>query len=119
MSKDRCDIYCYNEEKVNRIKPLIDTEEIQHVTKTLKVLADETRMKIVLALYKGEELCVCDIANIVGATVATSSHHLRLLRNMGIASSRKEGKLVFYSLNDEDIYQLIEGMFDHSKEVKV
>ena len=54
MAKDRCDVYCFNEEKVDRIKPLIDMEEIQRVTKMLKSLADETRMKIVYALYKGE-----------------------------------------------------------------
>ncbi|MCW1048940.1 winged helix-turn-helix transcriptional regulator (plasmid) [Priestia megaterium] len=117
MAKDRCDIYCYNEEKVNRIKSSIDVKEAQDVTKTLKALADETRLKIVLALYKGEELCVCDVANIVGSTVATASHHLRLLRNMGIASYRKEGKLAFYSLNDEHIKQLIEVMFTEKEEI--
>ncbi|MBG9810136.1 ArsR family transcriptional regulator [Bacillus endophyticus] len=119
MTKDRCDIYCYNEEKVNSIKPFIDTEEIQGVTKILKVLADETRMKIVLALYKGEELCVCDVANIVGSTMATASHHLRLLRNMGISNYRKEGKLVFYSLNDKHINQLIGVMFPHMEETTI
>ncbi|MDQ0243014.1 DNA-binding transcriptional ArsR family regulator [Bacillus fengqiuensis] len=117
MEKDRCDIYCFNEEKVNSIKPSIDAEEIQHVTKMLKALADETRMKIVFALYKGGELCVCDVANITGATVATTSHHLRLLRNMGIAKYRKEGKLAFYSLDDEHVEQLIEIAFIYQKEV--
>lgn len=119
MAKDRCDIYCNNEEKVNRIKSSIDVEEAQGVTKTLKALADETRLKIVLALYKGEELCVCDVANIVGSTVATASHHLRLLRNIGVASYRKEGKLAFYSLSDEHIKQLIHVMFTKKEEDKL
>ncbi|WP_205654945.1 ArsR/SmtB family transcription factor [Priestia megaterium] len=117
MAKDRCDIYCYNEEKVNHVKASIDVGDVQDVTKTLKALADETRLKIVLALYKGEELCVCDVANIVGSTVATASHHLRLLRNVGIASYRKEGKLAFYSLTDEHIKQLIQVMFVKKEEV--
>ncbi|MDQ0242656.1 DNA-binding transcriptional ArsR family regulator [Bacillus fengqiuensis] len=117
MAKDSCDIYCFNEEKVNSIKSSIDIDEIQRVTKMLKALADETRMKIVFALYRGGELCVCDAANIVGATVATTSHHLRLLHNMGIAKYRKEGKLAFYSLDDEHIEQLIELIFVHQKEV--
>ena len=94
MPKDRCDIYCFNEEKVNRIKPSIDVEAVQDISTMFKALGDETRLKIVLALYKGEELCVCDVANIVGSTVATA-HHLRLLRNIGIANYRKEGKLAF------------------------
>jgi ArsR family transcriptional regulator, lead/cadmium/zinc/bismuth-responsive transcriptional repressor len=119
MAKDRCDIYCYNEEKVNRIKSSIDVEKAQGVTKTLKALADETRLKIVLALYKGEELCVCDVANIAGSTVATASHHLRLLRNMGIASYHKEGKLAFYSLNDEHIKQLIQVLFTKKEEITI
>jgi DNA-binding transcriptional ArsR family regulator len=118
MTKDRCDVYCFNEEKVDYIKPLINVGEIQRVTKMLKALADETRMKIVFALYKGEELCVCDVANIVGATTATTSHHLRLLRNMGIAKYRKEGKLAFYSLDDEHVEQLIELAFIHQREVE-
>lgn len=107
MTKDSYDIYCYNEEKVNIIKSFIDTKEIRHITTILKVLADETRLKIVLALYKGEELCVGDVANIIESTTSTASHHLRFLRNMSIANYRKEGKLVFYSLNDEYINQLI------------
>lgn len=117
MAKDRCDIYCYNEEKVNHIKSCINIEEIEGVAKMLKALADETRLKIVLALYKGEELCVCDAANIVGSTVATASHHLRLLRNMGIASYRKEGKLAFYSIKDTHIKQLLEVMFTEKEKI--
>lgn len=112
MAKDRCDIYCYNEEKVNRIKSSIDVKKAQG-------LADETRLKIVLALYKGEELCVCDVANIAGSIVATASHHLRLLRNMGIASYHKEGKLAFYSLNDEHIKQLIQVLFTKKEEITI
>lgn len=117
MPKDRCDIYCFNEEKVNRIKPSIHTESIQAVTKTLKALADETRLKIVLALCQSDELCVCDVANIVECTVATASHHLRLLRNLDIASYRKDGKLAFYSLTDEHIKQLVVTMFKNDSSV--
>jgi DNA-binding transcriptional ArsR family regulator len=57
-------------------------------------------MKIAYILCQEEEVCVCDVANVIGSTMATTSHHLRLLRNMGFAKSRKEGKLVFYSLQD-------------------
>lgn len=61
--------------------------------KRLKALADEIRVKIILALYKEEELCVCNASNIVGSTVETASHHLRFLLNIGIAGYRKEGKI--------------------------
>lgn len=119
MSKqDQCDIFCYDEEKVNRLKQTIVTDNIQHMTKMFKALADDTRMKIVYALYQEEELCVCDVANIIGSTTATASHHLRFLRNLGLAKYRREGKLVFYSLDDEHISQLIEMAHTHSKEIE-
>ncbi|WP_110113891.1 metalloregulator ArsR/SmtB family transcription factor [Bacillus sp. CGMCC 1.16541] len=118
MGKDRCEIYCFNESKVNEVKSSIVVEDIQRATKMLKALADETRMKVVFALYQGTELCVCDVANIIEATVATTSHHLRLLRNMGIAKYRKEGKLAFYSLDDEHMEQLIQVLFAHQQELK-
>ena len=56
------------------------------------------------------------MANIIGSTTATASHHLRLLRNMGLAKYRKEGKLVFYSLKDEHVRQLVSIAMEHSKE---
>lgn len=59
-------------------------------------LSDDTRIKIAYALSLEDELCVCDVANIVGATTTTTSHHLRLLKNLGLANYRKEGKLVYY-----------------------
>ncbi|MBM7701306.1 ArsR/SmtB family transcription factor [Metabacillus iocasae] len=118
MTKDRCETYCFNEEKVTEVKSLIILEDIQRSAKLLKALADETRMKVVFALYQGGELCVCDVANIIEATVATTSHHLRLLRNMGIAKYRKEGKMAFYSLDDEHIEQLIQVLFAHQEELK-
>src|SRR5699024_11709413 len=69
-----------------------------------------------LALYKGEELCVCDIANIIGVTVANASHHLRTLHKQGVEKFRKEGKLSFYSLDDEHVEQLFVIGLTHMKE---
>lgn len=113
---DVCEIQCYDEDKVNRLKP-----QVNHslgVAKIFKALADDTRAKIVYALALEHELCVCDVANIIGSTIAATSHHLRLLKNMGLASSRKEGKLVFYSLDDEHVKSLILAGVQHAKECK-
>ncbi|MBN2909569.1 helix-turn-helix transcriptional regulator [Polycladomyces sp. WAk] len=82
-----------------------------------KALADPTRLKIAYALVQEDELCVCDVANIINSSLATASHHLRLLRYMGLAKYRKEGKLVFYSLDDDHVKQLVQLAFDHSKEL--
>ncbi len=117
--KDTCEIYCYDEEKVNRIQGELQKEDISSVVLLFKALADENRAKIAYSLCQDEELCVCDIANIIGASVATTSHHLRTLYKQGIVKYRKEGKLVFYSLDDDHIKQLIMIALAHDKEVKV
>lgn len=116
MARDVCEIYCYDEAKVRRIKERLASVDTRRMAQIFKALADDTRMKIALALCREDELCVCDVANIIGSTVATASHHLRLLRHMGLAKHRKEGKLVFYSLDDEHVRQLILLALEHGEE---
>ncbi|WP_307344550.1 ArsR/SmtB family transcription factor [Metabacillus malikii] len=118
MSNDTCEIYCYDEEKVNRIQGDLQSIDIVSVSQMLKAIADENRAKITYALCQDEELCVCDIANIVGVTVANASHHLRTLHKQGIVKSRKEGKLAFYSLDDDHIKQIMMIALAHKNEVK-
>ena len=118
-SKDTCDIYCYDGEKVNRIQEELQKEDLSSVAQLFKALADENRAKIVYSLCQDGELCVCDIANIIRSSVATASHHLRTLYKQGIVKYRKEGKLAFYSLEDEHIKSLIIVALAHKKEVKV
>lgn len=119
IKKDTCEIYCYDEEKVNRIQGNLQTVDISSVAQMLKVIADENRAKITYALCQDDELCVCDIANIIGVTVANASHHLRTLHKQGIVKFRKEGKLAFYSLDDEHIKQIMMIALAHKKEVKI
>jgi ArsR family transcriptional regulator, lead/cadmium/zinc/bismuth-responsive transcriptional repressor len=114
---DICEVKCVDEVKVKRIKNSIEKENTQAVAQIFKALSDDTRVRIAFALYEEEELCVCDVANIAGSTTATASHHLRLLRNLGLAKYRKEGKLVYYSLDDDHVKQLIRIAFEHQKEV--
>ncbi|WP_394579022.1 ArsR/SmtB family transcription factor [Cytobacillus firmus] len=117
-SKDTCEIYCFDEDKVNRIQGELVKEDLTGAAQLFKALADENRAKISYALTRDEELCVCDIANIIGATVATASHHLRTLHKQGIVKFRKEGKLAFYSLDDDHIRQLMMIALEHRNEVK-
>ncbi|WP_066258810.1 ArsR/SmtB family transcription factor [Neobacillus drentensis] len=115
---DICEVTCVDEDKVKRVKDLVSAQNTMAVSQIFKVLSDDTRIKIAYSLSKEDELCVCDVANIVGCTTATASHHLRLLRNLGLAKYRKEGKLVFYSLDDDHVRQLIQIAFTHQKEVE-
>ncbi|WP_047151011.1 ArsR/SmtB family transcription factor [Aneurinibacillus tyrosinisolvens] len=118
-TEDCCEVFCYDEEKVNRIRNDLANQEMLSVTKVFKALADDTRVKIAYALCREDELCVCDVANITGSSMATASHHLRTLKNLGLAKYRKEGKLVFYSLDDDHVKQLILLALLHSKEVAI
>ena len=119
IKKDNCEIYCYDEEKVNRIQDNLQTVDISSVAQILKAIADKNRVKITYALCQDDELCVCDIANIIGVTVANASHHLRTLHKQGIVKFRKEGKLAFYSLDDEHIRQIMMSALALKKEVKI
>lgn len=114
---DVCEVTCVDTDKAERIQKLLQPDDISNVSKIFKALSDETRMKIAYALTIEEELCVCDVASIVGATTATASHHLRHLKSLGLAKYRKEGKLVFYSLDDDHVKQLIHLAFAHQQEL--
>jgi DNA-binding transcriptional ArsR family regulator len=103
---DTCETFIYDPEKVARLQR--EVSQTDGLAPLFKVLADETRLKIIYALSREDELCVCDVATIIGSTNAAASHHLRMLRNMGLAKYRKEGKMVFYSLESEHVRHLID-----------
>lgn len=92
-TQDTCETFCFDEEKVNRVQKKV--EEVSGVESLFKALSGSTGMKIAYVLTIEKELCVYDVANIIGSSTATASHHLRLLRDLGLAKYRKEGKLVF------------------------
>lgn len=116
VPEDVCEIVCYDEEKVSRLRPQLNVPE--GISTIFKALADETRFRIAYALTLEHELCVCDVAHLIGTTIANASHHLRTLRNMGLARHRKEGKLVYYSLQDEHVKTIIRMALDHYKEIR-
>ncbi|WP_276356855.1 ArsR/SmtB family transcription factor [Cohnella caldifontis] len=115
-SPDVCETFCYDEEKVERLKPVANDPGVSRAAALFKALADETRAKIAYALCQETELCVCDVAHVTGSTLANASHHLRLLKSLGLAKFRKEGKLAFYSLEDDHVRQLMLLAVAHAKE---
>lgn len=116
MAKDICDVNCINEEKVKKIKSIMIKDKYALSTSEMfKVLGDRTRIKILYALSK-EELCVCDLANLLNATVSAVSHQLRILRNYRIVEFRKERQIVYYSLVDKHIAKLIEIGIKYARE---
>lgn len=111
-----CSIFAVNQEKVNKVKKIMKSEEvIIRVAETFKALSDPTRTKIIYALQH-EELCVCDLALLIGLSTSAISHQLRLLRNLRLVKYRKEGKMVYYSLADKHIETLFNQGLEHVEE---
>lgn len=110
-----CEVFCSDEAKVHRLRGRVG--EADGLGNLFKALADETRAKILYCLSL-EELCVCDVANIMAMSVQAVSHHLRLLRAMKLVKYRREGKLVFYSLEDEHVTNLIQEGMAHVHELR-
>jgi ArsR family transcriptional regulator, lead/cadmium/zinc/bismuth-responsive transcriptional repressor len=117
MDKDFCEITCIHENSVKHVQHVMDEAPISSIANIFKALADETRLKIAYALTIEDELCVCDVAAIIHSSTATASHHLRYLRKLGLAKYRKEGKLVYYSLQNEYVKQLIQLALSQNKDV--
>ena len=99
---DLCNVPCFNERLVRRLqRALPDDESLIDAASMFSGLADRTRLKIILALRDGEELCVCDVAHVLELSVSTASHHLRKLRDLRILKYRNDGKMAYYSLRDD------------------
>ena len=75
-------------------------EQLEEARVLFSALADRTRLKVLHALRSGEELCVCDVAHVLGMSVSAASHHLRKLRDLRILKFRNDGKMAYYSLRD-------------------
>ena len=99
---ERCDLLCVDAPRAEEIRQtLLDDGEAQKAADRARALADPTRLTLAAALREGGELCVCDLSWIAERKQALVSHHLRTLRSEGLVSSRRDGKLVMYSLTDE------------------
>ena len=92
-----------------------DAQMAQDLAQIFASLSDPTRLRIILALQL-KELCVHEIAEVLGHSVSAVSHQLRLLKNMKLVKYRKQGKMVFYSLDDHHIEQLIAVATEHADE---
>jgi len=100
-------------ERVDRVKScMIGDDEAVMLSELFKVLGDQTRVKIIFAL-SCFEMCVCDIAETINMTQSAVSHQLRIMRNMKLVKYRKEGKAVYYSLDDDHILQLFKQGMEH------
>jgi ArsR family transcriptional regulator, lead/cadmium/zinc/bismuth-responsive transcriptional repressor len=94
---------------------LMRSETVDALAETFRVLGDPTRVRMLDAL-SGGELCVCDIASLVGISESAVSHQLRLLRGMRLVRPRRAGRLVFYAVDDQHILELLKQAWTHVEE---
>jgi DNA-binding transcriptional ArsR family regulator len=114
--EDVCQVRIINEDKVSSVKDqMLENNIFENLSDTFKTLGDNTRVKILFALSK-EELCVCDISAVLDMSISAVSHQLRVLRNMNLVKHKKEGKIVYYSLNDDHIVRLLKMAHEHVTE---
>ncbi len=115
MTSDRCEIRSVDQEKVEETKRrLLDDEVYTNLAETFAALADSNRAKIIYSLIE-QELCVCDIACVIGISESAVSQHLRILRSLRLVKQRKEGRMMYYALNDAHIRILLDVCLEHAR----
>lgn len=114
---DLCEINVVHQDIVDYVKEnMLDDNIIIDLAELFKVFGDSTRMKIICALLNSE-LCVCDIANVINSTVSAVSHQLRILKQAKLVKYRKEGKVVYYTLDDNHVYEIFKKGCEHLEEI--
>ena len=112
-----CQEYFLHEDRLEDAREGSPTEEMVYdLVELFKVFGDVTRVKIIYALLESE-MCVCDIASLLDMTQSAISHQLRVLKKASLVKLRKEGKTVFYSLDDQHIDKIFSFGLDHIKEM--
>lgn len=113
---EKCTCNIIHEETVAKVRAKMPEEEILYdMAELFKVLGDTTRIKIVCALFESE-MCVCDIATLLNMNQSAISHQLRVLKQARLVKFRKEGKVVYYSLDDNHIKYIFDYGLLHIKE---
>ena len=111
-----CDVLCIHDGKVASARKAMKPDAtLFKLAATFKVLGDPTRTKIISALLQ-EELCVCDLASLIGISQSAISHQLRVLRNMNLVKYRKDGRIAYYSLDDDHISSIFMAGMKHVEE---
>lgn len=108
-----CDFTHVHEEALQKVMHDMPAEEtLYDLAELYKTFGDTTRIKILYVLFE-EELCVCDIAQLLGMSQSAISHQLRILKQSSLVKFRREGKTVFYSLADDHVKTIIGNGMDH------
>ena len=112
-----CDFLFVHQDIVDRVNSAMPgEEELFDLAELFKVFGDSTRIKILYLLFEAE-MCVCDIAQLLGMTQSAISHQLRSLKQSKLVKARREGKTVFYSLADDHVHTILSQGMEHVAEL--
>lgn len=110
---DACNCNTINQEVVNKVKKLLPKDEVLYdLAELFKAFGDSTRVKILCSLFESD-MCVCDLAAVLGISQSAISHQLRTLKASRLVKFKRVGKVVYYSLEDEHIKQIFNEGFKH------
>jgi len=113
---ETCDVRVIHLERVAQARDeAISDREAERLSLTYKALGDPTRLKMVMALGGGE-MCVCDLAAFLGLTESAVSHHLRRLKDLALVKSRRDGQILYYSLDDQHVSRILKIGLEHIRE---
>lgn len=111
---DACAVTAVDPDRVAAaLERSLPADEVVRVTELFRLLGDPTRVRLLYALVEAGELCVCDLAAVVGVPESSVSHALRLLRTAGIVRTRRDGRMVYYSLTDAHVRLLLDVSAEH------
>lgn len=113
---ETCGFLHVHQEAVNKVRSMLpDEDTLTRLSDLFKVFGDGTRIRILYALFE-QEVCVCDLAQLLGMTQSAVSHQLRVLKQARLIRSRREGKTIFYALADEHVRTLLSNGTEHISE---
>ena len=116
FNDEKCEVTLIHEDNVKKaINELPNDELIADLSDMFKIFGDQTRVKILMALESGE-LCVCDIAAVMNMSQSAISHQLRVLKQSNIVKTRREGKVVYYSISDDHVKEIFDMAMVHVQE---
>ena len=117
-SNEVCECEIIHEDVVKKVKQTFPKDEMMFdLADFYKIFGDTTRVKILYALDKSE-LCVCDISALLGMSLSAVSHQLKILRDSNLVKTKRDGKIIYYSLSDDHVKSILECGIEHISELK-
>ena len=116
LEGELCGVRVVHVDRVRRARAQeIPNKDLDYLAKVYKLLGDPTRLRTLIALKDGE-MCVCDLASFLGVSESAVSHHLRRLRDLLLVKNRRDGQVLYYSLDDVHVENLLDACLDHIHE---